>query len=113
MKFKVFSYADVNTSHIKPSDAALLDHENRDWGLNFVVIARYPEGYFLAIGNKFSDNDVCEVISSGFSEEFASLLREMHKQDIVYLRIDADGCVVEGAPTLQWLQSGGTYGVGS
>jgi hypothetical protein len=60
MKFKVFSYADVNTSHIKPSDAALMDHENREWGLNFVVIARYPEGYFaLHEYSRSSRDDHC------------------------------------------------------
>lgn len=85
MKFEVLKYADVSTSHIAHSDAQLLEQENREWALNFHVIARYPEGFFLSIGNEFSETDAKDVVSSGFSKEFALLLSELHNQGISLL----------------------------
>lgn len=102
MKFETIKFADVSTGHITKGDRDLLEQKDREWATNFIVVASYEEGFFIAIGSEFSENDAKDVVSSGYSQAFANLLLEMAKQEIHYLRLDRDGYDVDGAPEFDW-----------
>lgn len=105
LNFEVFSYADVNSSHLSEADKALLTKLdstqldiNDELGLvNLVVIGRHTEAWFVALGNEFTDEDEAYLVEVGFSADFAKLIAELTRQDIYYVRFDEEGYDVEGA----------------
>ncbi len=88
-----YKYMDVSTGHITEHDKDLLETEDEPCGT--VLIAKYPEGFILSIGEK-------ELIEDHFSPEFHAILDYARKQGCSIFRLDADGMVFPDFPTFDW-----------
>jgi hypothetical protein len=88
-----YGYMDVSTGHITESDKDLLEAGNDPTGT--VLIATYPEGFFLSIGEE-------EEIDDSFSKELHDLISYARQNGCALLRLDADGMSFPDFPTFDW-----------
>ena len=88
-----YKYMDVSTGHITEHDKDLLETGDEPCGT--VLIATYPEGFFLSIGEK-------ELIEDHFSKEFHDLISYARQNGCALLRLDADGMNYPDFPEFDW-----------
>jgi hypothetical protein len=101
-KFKTFQIADIGTEHVAPQDLPLLDDHNAPFSLAELhnkagVIFWVPTKD--AYNKKEFEKKLQELDDFGFSGEFQEIFRQLRKQGIPYVRFDADGGTIKGAPT--------------
>lgn len=101
-EFTKFVIADISNSHITKRDGELLTAEYIPFLLAEVV---GDTGSILFVPEpKVSSAGECATMfrELGYSEAFIALSLELQKQGIPYVRFDADGGFVEGAPVFEW-----------
>lgn len=112
--FPEYRYACVSTSHITEQDNLLLGavaerYENRVATVPHTVHS-YIYGYWIYVGNldpntvtaEEIENELEGIRDAGYSEAFVALLREVGGAGRTFLRLDADGDVIDGLETFCW-----------
>ena len=97
MKFETHTIADVSTQHITLEDGDRIAVNKAP-----CQIAAYDHGgLFYIPGGDLTEKDI-RLAFDEMSDAFVSLMVELWKQEIVYVRFDADASEVEGAPVFDW-----------
>ncbi len=91
----ILCYADVSTAHMSRVDLDLLDTEAGAEAA--LVIAKYSEGFFIAMQEKEEMLD--DLRKAGFSEYTVMLFDTISSDlDVDMLRLDCDGHILQGIP---------------
>lgn len=101
-EFTKFVIADISNSHITKRDGELMTAEYIPFLLADVV---GDTGSILFVPEpKVTSAEECATTfrDLGYSEAFIALFLELQKQGIPYVRFDADGSFVKGAPVFEW-----------
>ena len=98
MRFRLHEYADVSTGYLMPADLPLLlnpaaphhiaNHDEFYGSYFYTVDMADGEEAFAAYAEECRD--------FGLSERFIKIMLELARQDIRYVRFDADGGDVQG-----------------
>lgn len=100
MKFDLFQIADISTKYITENDARLI--ENKDLLGHVASLDPRKEGdspgeiLSVFIFSELVEEQLQEFHRLGFSDQFIKIIEELRKQEIPYVRFDADGGDVEG-----------------
>ena len=103
----------VSSSHIRRSDAAILDTHPEDvagflatvlaiGGSNFGWIMEAEDAEWNAGLPGCENNSMETWMVTGLSQEFCNLMIWAQQSGYSYLRIDPDGCVIPGMPVFDW-----------
>lgn len=104
MTFTTYLIADISTRYITAKDGKLISFENAPGRLAAIDPPDASSGsIFTTPSNANWLNDrVGEYREHGFSPAFIAIMTELSRQGIPYVRFDADGAEVEGAPMFEW-----------
>ena len=96
MQFKVYSYADISTAYLEPSDLDLLatapGHIARlDGGEGDFFVVPAKENAVEPLGDWKA-----RAVEHGLSQRFLNIMLALRDQQIPYVRFDRDGGFVEG-----------------
>ncbi len=99
MKLTTYTVADIGTQHITAKDAELLGQGGTGFRVGEIDAGR---GHLVLVPDDDEPAWMPQLREEGFSQGYIELLREVARQGIPYIRFDADGFDVEGAPVFDW-----------
>jgi hypothetical protein len=93
MQFEVIGYADISTAYLEEEDLDLLASAPNhlaeiDDGVGTILWVPSEQDLFEEFVRKSRQH--------GLSDRFIEIMTELHKQQIAYVRFDADGGEVDG-----------------
>ena len=96
MQFKVYSYADISTAYLEPSDLDLLATAP-----GHIAQLDAGEGDFLVVPAKRNAFEPlgdwkARAVEHGLSQRFLNIMLALRDLQIPYVRFDRDGGSVEG-----------------
>ena len=91
----------LSTAHIKLETSIYLDLLNKSKAQQAMIVAKYPEGYFVSQLEDMEDLGEAELRLKYYDvpEELMNILRWAYRKDYPWVRLDCDGDVVEELPT--------------
>jgi hypothetical protein len=105
MKFVTLTIADVSTRHITKKDGHLLGSKDAPFAMA-ELHSKTGAIFYVPSKQGCSAAEFKEMLATmsrfGFSDEFQEIFRRLRRQGIPYVRFDADGADVEGAPEFNW-----------
>jgi hypothetical protein len=84
-----------STAHITIQDNTLLQ------GADTPANVTYTYGYYIYVGYDLESLQA-EATQQGFSAAFVALLALPRKYDCTWLKLDADGTIMDNVPTFDW-----------
>ena len=93
MKFEIMQYADISTGYLEGSDLELIS----DRGCP-MHIAEEDDGrgsfFYVSDDEEIFGENIARARTFGLSERFISIMRELHRQKVPYVRFDSDGSCI-------------------
>lgn len=106
MKFVAYQIADISTAHVTESDMeamSRMDFPGRLAELDPLEGNGAGPGVILSVGDRTTyEARLGGYRRCGMSDAFRSIMEELVKQGIPYVRFDRDGEYVDGAQEFDW-----------
>ena len=107
IKVETYLVADISTKYITAKDGELIGAQNAPdhvASVDPLVEGGQSQGDIFAVQLERVTfrGQVKRLQEFGFSREFVTIFKHLHKAGIPYVRFDADGGEATGLPTFDW-----------
>ena len=105
-QFETYQVADISTKYITPKDGKLINNPQAPSHIACVdplVTGGEPQGNIFAVTSDPATASLerKKLPEFGFSGAFLEIFKQLAHQNIPYVRFDADGGEIEGAPIFE------------